>query len=50
MTGSMTIPKIGELRDGLEAAILALRDGTQRGLEDTTKQAMEAVLPDAEAL
>lgn len=50
VTGSMTIPKIAELRDGLEAAIVDLRNVAQTGLKDTTKEAMQAVLPDAEAL
>lgn len=50
MTGSMTIPKIAELRDGLEAAIEDLRNVQRTGLKDTTKEAMQAVLPDTEAL
>ena len=50
MTGSVTIPKIAELWDGLEAAIVDVKDVAQRGLKDATKEAMQAVLPDAEAL
>eukprot|EP00752_Nemacystus_decipiens_P015390 g13723.t1 len=50
VTGSMTVPKIGELRDGLEAAIADLKATDQLGIRASTKEAMEAVLPDAEAL
>ncbi|CAB1112273.1 unnamed protein product [Ectocarpus sp. CCAP 1310/34] len=50
VTGSMTVPKIGELRNGLEAAIADLRATDRFGISASTREAMEAVLPDAEAL
>lgn len=50
VTGSMTIGKMAELREGLEAAITDLKAVAQQGLKETTQKAMEAVRPDAEAL
>ncbi|CAN0568525.1 unnamed protein product, partial [Ectocarpus sp. 12 AP-2014] len=49
VTGSMTIGKMAELREGLEAAITDLKAVAQQGLKETTQKAMEAVRPDAEA-
>lgn len=50
VTGSMTIPYIAQLRDGVKGAIVDLSNASEQGLTETRQKAMESVLPDAEAL